>query len=204
MAITPAQAHDQRRAGRHRHLRPDRRCAGRLGVPLPSPLSHACRDDAGRHRPPGCGGSGGVIGAMLLLAAMPPQHDMHAMPGMAQDRPASADPSCPPEHEAMGIARAAAGRPAGQYRPAGRHRPAGGRRAATARPDRPRRRPLLRSRCDGRRRPGDAARAWRHGLPPDPVQPGGGVAARRSRLLSVGRRGLVRRRQPPAGGAQRG
>lgn len=43
-----------------------------------------------------------MIGAMLLLAAMPLQHDMHAMPGMAQDRPASADLSCPPEHEAMG------------------------------------------------------------------------------------------------------
>jgi len=64
---------------------------------------------------------------MLLLAAMPPQHDMHAMPGMAQDRPASADPSCPPEHEAMGhcTRRPQAAPPAGIDQPAGTDQPAG-------------------------------------------------------------------------------
>ena len=68
-----------------------------------------------------------MIGAMLLLAAMPPQHDMHAMPGMAQDRPASADPSCPPEHEAMGhcTRRPQAAPPAGIDQPAGTDQPAG-------------------------------------------------------------------------------
>ena len=30
--------------------RPDRRCARRLGVPLPPPVPHACRHDARRHR----------------------------------------------------------------------------------------------------------------------------------------------------------
>ena len=45
-----AQAHGQRPARRQGVLRPDRRCAGRLGVPLPHAAAHARRHDAGGHR----------------------------------------------------------------------------------------------------------------------------------------------------------
>src|SRR3546814_18013836 len=47
-----AQAHRQCAAGRQGQLRPDRRCAGRLGFPLPSAAPHARGDVPCRHRPP--------------------------------------------------------------------------------------------------------------------------------------------------------
>ena len=50
----------------------------------------------------------------------------------------------------------------------------------------------------------DARRAWRHDLRPGPVRPRRGAGARRARRLSLGRRGLVRRRHPPAGRQERG
>ncbi|MBB4616489.1 copper resistance protein B [Sphingomonas abaci] len=64
-----------------------------------------------------------MIGAMLLLAALP-QHDMQAMPGMAAPKRAAADPSCPPEHEAMGHCTPRAAPPK-EDAPAGTDQPAG-------------------------------------------------------------------------------
>ena len=71
-------------------------------------------------------------------------------------------------------------------------------------PERPRRRPFLRSSRHGRRRPPDADGAWRHALLADPVQSGRGSGPRRARRLSLGRGGLVRRRHSPAGREERG
>src|SRR3546814_19315717 len=59
-----------------------RGCGGRLGLPLPPPLPHACRDDAGGQCP--YEGRGRMIRATALLTASTAPIAL-AMPAAAQD-----------------------------------------------------------------------------------------------------------------------